>query len=210
MNSTNLYIYISCGKVLPFVGFTPVTHFSWELASSCVVRKNGKFILDHFLHIIFDFTDFYGISSALSFTGCMILIVPCTGIVPWLAALRGLEKVTGNKPKVCGDQAGDNSSMCLPDLFSLIAPFTTQAFPNPEKISITLLSCFLNAVTLHHAQHPLAAKFLTSFASPLKGHLLCLVLNLHLVAWLVPQPLVLKKSLEGKFQFIFSGLLRAL
>lgn len=51
---------------------------------------------------------------------------------------------------------------------------------------INLLSCFLNAVILPHAQHPLAAKFRSSFASPLKAHLLCLVLNLHLAALLMP------------------------
>lgn len=162
--------------------------------------------MDHFLHFTVDFTDFHGISSALPFTGCMILIVPCTGVVPCLAALRGLKKVVGNHTRVCEDQVGDDSSMHLPDLVSFIPPFTTQAFPNPEEMSIILLSCFLDAVTLHHAQHPLAAKFLTSFASPPKEHLLCLVLNLHLVAWLVPQPLVLKKSLESKSQFILSGL----
>jgi len=43
---------------------------------------------------------------------------------------------------------------------------------------IKFFICFLNTVILHHAQHALSAKFLSSFASLLKGHLLHLVLNL--------------------------------
>ena len=114
-------------------------------------------------------------------------------------------RLWGITPKVCGDQAGDNSR-CLPGLSSLIPLVTTQAFPKLEKVSIffslktmikfsfiNLLNCFLNAVILHHAQHPLAAKFLSSFASPLKGYLLCLALNLHLVALLTPPTFCIEK-----------------
>lgn len=198
---SHIYIYISCVEKC----FLLLVLHLWPISAGSVpvpvYEKEWVVILDHFLRIIFYFTDFCGMSSALSFTGCMILTLPCTVIVPWCAALKDLKKVMSNQTK-----SRDDSRMYLPGLLSLIPPCTTQAFPNVEKTSVILLSCFLNAVTLHHAQHPLAAKFLTSFASPLKGHLLCLVLNLHLLAWLVPQPLVLKKSLEGKFQFIFSGL----
>jgi len=57
-----MYIY---REVLPIVGFTPMAHCSWELASSCAVRNSKQFILDHLLYITPDFIDFYCISAAL-------------------------------------------------------------------------------------------------------------------------------------------------
>lgn len=53
-----MYVYILCGEVLPIVGFTPMAHCSWELASSCVVSNSKQFILDHLPYIVSDFMDF--------------------------------------------------------------------------------------------------------------------------------------------------------
>lgn len=105
MNSTILYlcifiyICISCGKVPPFVGFYTCDPFQLGACQFLYSEKVSSLSWITFSISFFYFIDFYGISSALSFTGCIILIFPCTGVVPRLVALTGPKKVMGDCTK---------------------------------------------------------------------------------------------------------------
>lgn len=100
---SHIFIYISCVEkcfLLLVLHLWPISAGSLPVP---VYEKEwvvyfGSLSPDHFL--------FYRLLWHVfnSFTGCMILTVPCTGIVPWCAALRGLKKVMGNQTKSRGWQ----------------------------------------------------------------------------------------------------------